>query len=317
LWKTYRRSNPNVIVVELFPFGRRKFRGELLPILEDARSLPAQRRPIVSCSVRDILVGRKDAQAHHDRNAADLLQRYFDAVLVHSDPAFAQLEESFSADVQIPVPLYYTGFVHDNPTPTRRVGGPAGSLIVSAGGGIVGEPLLRAVVEAHSLPAAAGAPPLTVIAGPFLPEPAWQRLQALVSNRRRVKLLRSVTNLSADLAAASGSISQCGYNTAMDLVASGVPALVVPYYTRTEDEQLRRSRRLESLGALRVVVPEEATPERLATEMAALPSFRPAAAALDLKGAERSARMLANLWYSGAPAHKALPSTAQPAWMGA
>ena len=46
---------PDVVLVELFPFGRRSFKGELLPLLE-ARARGRRRR--VACSLRDILVGR-------------------------------------------------------------------------------------------------------------------------------------------------------------------------------------------------------------------------------------------------------------------
>ncbi len=50
--------------------------------------------------------------------------------------------------------------------------------------------------------------------------------------------------------AARASISQCGYNTALDLVVSEVPALVVPYGTVTENEQRHRAQRLAALGAV-------------------------------------------------------------------
>jgi predicted glycosyltransferase len=153
LLHTFRATAPDIVLVELFPFGRRKFRGELEPMLDAARGASTDRRVIVCCSVRDILVGR-DAQREHDERAAALLERYFDAVLVHSDPAFARLEESLSAGVRLPVPLYYTGFVHD-----RRAVRPAregrGRIVVSAGGGMVGEGLFRTVLEAHARPEAA------------------------------------------------------------------------------------------------------------------------------------------------------------------
>jgi hypothetical protein len=48
--------------------------------------------------------------------------------------------------------------------------------------------------------------------------------------------------------------------------------------------------------------------------MAQLTSFQPMHAPLDMKGAERSARMLSNLWHSGAAPsiHSAAP---EYAWM--
>ena len=69
-----------------------------------------------------------------------------------------------------------------------------------------------------------------------------------------VELRRSVPDLADELGRARASISQCGYNTALDLLRTRVPALVVPYATPEEDEQTRRARRLERLGALKVGV---------------------------------------------------------------
>src|SRR5687768_1670293 len=45
----WRRSEADALIVELFPFGRRQMRFELIPLLEEAR------HRLVVCSVRDIL----------------------------------------------------------------------------------------------------------------------------------------------------------------------------------------------------------------------------------------------------------------------
>src|SRR5512133_2324366 len=49
----WRESRADALVIELFPFGRRQMRFELLPLLEDARRVA--KRPLVVCSVRDII----------------------------------------------------------------------------------------------------------------------------------------------------------------------------------------------------------------------------------------------------------------------
>src|SRR2546425_12218800 len=91
--ESYHTLRPQVVFVELFPFGRRKFSAELLPMLDEARnSLPS--RPLVCCSLRDILVGKKSQQQKHDDRAVEIANHFFDAVMVHSDPAFVRLEES-------------------------------------------------------------------------------------------------------------------------------------------------------------------------------------------------------------------------------
>ena len=96
-----------------------------------------------------------------------------------------------------------------------------------------------------------------------------------------MELLRSVPDLAAELSQARASISQCGYNTALDLVRTGVPALVVPYATPEEDEQTRRARRLEQLGVLKVAT-------HINGDIDALLEFTPRPASLDLDGAART-----------------------------
>ena len=142
----FRDTTPDVVLIELFPFGRKKFASELMPLLEAARS--AGPPPFVACSLRDILVGsRRDQQGHDDR-ASRVTNEYFDAVLVHADARFATLEETFHPSVPLRVPVHYTGFVR---APRSRTREPSRErrVLVSAGGGLVGAPLFRAAVEAH------------------------------------------------------------------------------------------------------------------------------------------------------------------------
>src|SRR5678815_725904 len=68
-------------------------------------------------------------------------------------------------------------------------------------------------------------------------------------------------------AQARASISQCGYNTAMEIVQAQAPALVVPFADGGEDEQFKRARRLEALSAMRVLEQKQLTPKRMAEEM--------------------------------------------------
>jgi predicted glycosyltransferase len=102
---------------------------------------------------------------------------------------------------------------------------------------------------------------------------------------------RMVPDLGHEMRTASGSVSQCGYNTAMDLLDSRVPALVVPSGAN-EDEQVKRARRLEALGAVRVLPATDLTAPRLAAEIAALASFTPTASRLNMSGAERTTQLI-------------------------
>jgi len=286
---------PDVLVVELFPFGRKKFAPELVPLLDEARAAGAN-RPLVACSVRDILVTRPVDQDVHDDRACQLANRYFDAVLVHSDRRFARLEESFHPSSPLRVPVYHTGFVvrADDGVPSDATTTPR-PLVVSAGGGLVGERLLSTAVEAHRLLRDTGAPPVDVITGPFVAPRAWRELTDAARELPGLRVRRWVPRLLAELRHAAGSVSECGYSTALDLVRAAVPAVVVPHSEVSEDEQMRRALRLEALGAVRVLDPTELSPSSLAAAIRALSDFEPRPVALDLDGANATTRLLAGL----------------------
>jgi predicted glycosyltransferase len=289
--RAFRSLRPEAVVIELFPFGRAKFAPELLPLLDEARALP--RPPLVACSLRDILVGRRMDQAAHDDRACQIANRYLDAVLVHSDPAFARLEDSFAMRSRLRVPVHYTGFVQppSGPRPLRR----ERRVVVSAGGGRVGEALLTAAARAHGSLGREANLRMTIIGGPFLPEPAWRCVREAAPTGDGLELRRTVPDLGAELRSAAASVSQCGYNTAIEILAARVPALVVPFATPEEDEQTVRAGRLAALGAVRLLDPALLEPGRLAAEVRRLLEFRPQPLGLDLDGSAGTTRILSEL----------------------
>ena len=287
---TFDNLRPVVVLVELFPFGRKKFADEILPLLQAARA--KETRALVVCSLRDILVSRERNQEYNDRAAA-WANEFFDVVLIHSDPSFARFEESFHSNVPLQVPIKYTGFV----VPASGPGAPAESkrkrIVVSAGGGIAGEPLLRTAIEAlEYLPDDVE---MKVIAGPFLNDESWRGLRSLAQGRNRLRLVRQVSDLCGELCGAAVSISQAGYNTCLDVLRAKVPAILVPFAKEDEDEQRKRALRLQDLGAVRVLEQKDLTPARLAAEIRESMNSKFATPALDLNGAENAAALIESI----------------------
>jgi predicted glycosyltransferase len=289
-----RAVRPAAVIVELYPFGRRKFAFELLPLLEASGALSP--RPVVLSSVRDILVASRRDQARHDEQASVVANRWFDGVLVHADPRFARLEESFSPRTPLTVPVHYTGFV-DRP----RAGGAAGQtdamargqVCVSAGGGLVGGRLFRAAVEAAPLLLGDLGLPTTIVTGPLLPAAERTELERAAADRDGCTVVGFVSDLAAEMAASAVSVSQCGYNTSMDILAAGMPAVVVPYSAGREDEQLRRARRLEAIGAVTVLEEAALSVRTLVEAIRQARRAGPAAGiGLRLDGARRTAELV-------------------------
>ena len=290
--ETFDRVRPQVLFIELYPFGRKAFEFELLPLLEAVAARGAA-RPKVLCSLRDILVNGRVAQVQHDEWVSRRANAFFDGILVHSDPTFARLEESFRPETPLQVPVYYTGFVAP-PAPTSPLHRHQ-RLLVSSGGGIVGEPLVRAAVNVHAALQADTGLTTTVVAGPFLPQPVWAWLQAEAERSPALTAIRHVPDLAHEIRCSALSLSQGGYNTTMDLLRAGTPAVVVPYSEGNENEQGRRARRLAELGVLRVVPPAELRPDRLLAELLGALASRPQVVPLNLEGAGATARILGEL----------------------
>ena len=85
---------PDIVILEAYPFGRRQMRFELLPLIETIADA-MEPKPMLVTSVRDILQER--VKPGRNEETVDILNRHFDLVLVHGDPAFAPLADTFPA----------------------------------------------------------------------------------------------------------------------------------------------------------------------------------------------------------------------------
>ena len=114
-------KKPDFFIVELYPFGRSIFAFELEPLLEEIRR-GAFGSVKAICSLRDILVEKKDP-TYHEKRVLKKLNRYFDALLVHSDAGLQKLDETFSRAADISIPLVHTGFITQpaDPAAGRRL----------------------------------------------------------------------------------------------------------------------------------------------------------------------------------------------------
>jgi predicted glycosyltransferase len=292
LLATYDRVQPDAVVIELYPFGRRKFDFELLPLLEKNRA--AARPAKVVCSLRDILVSKKK-QAKFDDEACALMNQYFDMLLIHSDPKFQRLDETFPRVNELRCEVRYTGFVARQKQSDAHA--PKASseiqILVSIGGGRVGHELIDCAIEASALTALSHR--MHILTGPHCPDEIFAQLQQRIAERPLLTIERFTPDFPAYLQRADLSISMAGYNTCMDIVAAGARAIVYPFTGHNNQEQMMRARKLEQLGCVLVLPPDQLRAERLAEMIEQALAKSPAPAALDLQGAEKTAKVLAEL----------------------
>ncbi|MFC5358392.1 glycosyltransferase family protein [Azospirillum himalayense] len=288
--ETHERVRPDALLVESFPFGRRAFRFELLPLLEAAKAGGA----VTAASVRDILVTK--AKPERLEETVSTVERLFDHVLVHGDPDLIPFAATFPAAARIADRIRYTGYVA---VPQGSEGDGAegknadgtGEVIVSVGGGAVGLPLLRAALAVRASTPAGLDAPWRLLAGPDVPEADFRALAAAAPPGTVVE--RARPDFPTLLRRCRLSISQAGYNTVLDVLQAGCRAVVVPFAAGSETEQATRARLLEERGRLAVVDEATLTPDTLAAGVArALALPPPAAIPLRLDGAAATARLL-------------------------
>jgi predicted glycosyltransferase len=294
-WKERRRTallsltdevDPDILLLETYPFGRRQFRFELLPLLDHLNRRST--RPLVAASVRDILVA-KDNPAR-EAEMADIARRHLDLVLVHGDPALVPFEATFPPADTIRDLIRYTGYVAPARKSPTLDGDGHGEVVVSVGGGAVGLPLLRAAMESRPLTALAHTR-WRLLAGPDIPEPEFQTLRT--SAPTGVVVERARPDFPELLARCTLSISQAGYNTLIDILQARCRAVVVPFAAGNETEQTDRARLFEARGLLHIADESGLTAATLAHAIArALEAPPPPAFTPALDGAANTARLL-------------------------
>lgn len=279
----FEAEQPDILLTEQFPFGRTQLRFELLPLLDAAQDRPSA--PWIVSSIRDVL-RRTASPARVD----EMVQTFeaFDAVLVHADPALVRLDDSFPAWPDIQARALYTGYVSDLESADIAdlpVG--KGEVIVSAGGGAVGAPLLHAAIAARPLTSLTSLADRRwrLLVGPNVPAAEREKLAASAGPDIVVEPVRA--DFPSLLRNAALSISQAGYNTVVETLCHGDRAVLVPFGTARETEQADRARVLVERGMVASVAPDDLTPASLAAAISrawagpSIRSFPP----VDAKGA--------------------------------
>ena len=279
------KQKPDLVVVEAYPFGRRQLRFELIPFLEEIHQ--TRPRPLVVSSIRDILQER--SKPGRDEESIQIIERWFDYVLVHGDPEFIRLCESFPLAERIADRIKYTGLV----APGRfEVSKDRYDILVSAGGGAVGADLLRTAVEAATR--LLENKKWCLITGPNLPSSEFDTVEALAPSN--VDVFRFRKDFNSLLNACEVSVSQAGYNTVCDALVAGSRQVLIPFKADGESEQTLRAEKLRQLGLAEVVNERDLTCGNLVEAIdRSLKKPAPEAPNLNLKGAAESANILRQL----------------------
>ena len=281
-----RELSPDIVVTEHFPFGRRQLAGEFLALIAVAKA--ANPRALVLSSIRDVLVApqRPDRLAE----AAERIATLFDAVLVHGDPQVLPLEASWPVTPEIAGKLVYTGYLAELPALPGTPAESSGMILVSGGGSAAALPLFdAALAAARLLPQRS----FHLLIGRGVAKADFVDLRQSAPDNARVEWARP--DFPALLAGCALSISQAGYNTVLDLLQAGRPALLVPFDAGNETEQALRAAALARAGLARIATVAEGPQALAAAIEGALAQGAPPTAKVDLDGAEGTVAAITHL----------------------
>lgn len=254
---------PDILITEHFPFGL-LFETEVMNLIKHIKSNNPNSK-IVS-SVRDVIESENGGEK--DAFICALLNKWYDAILVHSDERIVPFKASFPMADQIKVPLYHTGYVVQRISPSRLENS-LPILLVSIGGGRMGNELLYAMIEAHKLITCHWQHKLVLFIGAFQRDD--QMLQSVVNKNDMTNIMLMPFDKNAylqNLAKASAVVCMGGYNSVLEAVSTGVPVLI---YNRkflgNNKEQELRSTLFQKFGLVASFGEEDLAQEKLATKI--------------------------------------------------
>jgi predicted glycosyltransferase len=294
---------PDILMVELFPFGRRRFSTELIPFLETAKTVGTK----VVCSLRDIVVTKQD-QMRHEEKICRLMNQYFDMLLIHGDPKFMPLETSFSRIADLNCEVHYTGYVVQQDRQQKNtvhqsqsnilqsnISNSAPLILTSVGGGRFGHELLNCVAQVSTVLEHRIPHHIQMFTGPFCPDQVFEQLQTMAAERSNLSVERFTPNLLQYMQQADLSISMAGYNTTMNVLTTGVRSMLLPFMGNDDQEQRMRSERLAELGIVSIINREDLEPKRFAEKVLDNLKRTPTAIEFDLNGVEKTAQFIKSI----------------------
>lgn len=277
---------PDLVIIETYPFGRRQMRFELLPLLRYLKYGMAY-RPLVSSSIRDVI----QPKTNHRRTeeVVSIVDEYFDIIFVHGDESFIPFERTFPEAIHFREKLVYSGYVVKSSNIESGYKRKKNTILVSAGGGAVGQQIYQTVVKA-SLHDHGRHYNWHMLVGNNYPAPEYDQLAE--KQHEGLKVERNRSDFLRLLSCCTVSVSQAGYNTIMDLLVTRTPALVIPFEGVSEKEQLIRSKMLAQHNIVNVLREKNITNENMLAALAKVPRIPDYTLDIDLHGDQRMYQLI-------------------------
>lgn len=299
--------DPDVFIVDKEPWG---LRGEVKDTLE---MLKARGTPLI-LGLRDVMDEPELLVPEWERKKVlPALQDLYDEIWVYGVKEVCDPFEGVDIPASVRLKTRYTGYLRRHaskvttPTPVSPFGDEP-YLLVTAGGGGDGEPMMDWVLRAYEEDAQLPYPMLMVL-GPFMPHEQQSELMERAERLDRVHIITFDSRIEALMSKCAAIVAMGGYNTFCEILSFDKRAIIVPR-TVPRLEQYIRAKRAEELGLLSVLVEDgDRDPKAMAEALRRLPAQKLPSEATGLPlldGLDRVAQLV-DRWVKARAARPVVP----------
>jgi predicted glycosyltransferase len=284
---------PNVFIVDKEPLG---LRGEL----EQTLVMLKARGCSLVLGLREVLDAPEVVRSEWVRNEAlRKIESLYDAIWVYGCKDFWDPLTGLDVPRSVRARMTFTGHLSRSVPRGQNVKAldlPAKFILVTAGGGGDGAPLMRQVLGAREYDRSMEFP-LVMIPGPFMRAEEREEIRERARHVPNVTVIDFESQIEAIMLRSTAIVSMGGYNTFCEILSFDKPALLVPR-KRPRREQRIRAERAAELGVVDMLHSEAAAhAARMADALHRLAQRPPPSACdrkLDLHGLDRIAEMVAS-----------------------
>lgn len=278
---------PDVIVIEYFPFAPERFGSTLTPLLNQVRQL--EKNPTMICSLRTFPTDPTQATPQETRV---LLKSHFHLVLHHTDSNVYAKEDLGANFLEAThnFPVVTTGLVC-RPRSRLPISADEEHLLLTVGGGRDGADYLSAWLLSLANSEWQN-DRIRVVCGPLMPNDHVARVMQW-HGKGNISVEQSVSSAAMEglMSRAAAIICMGGYNTLTETLAAGKPALAFAragYIEQEKHVRLLADKGLVLEGSL------EDPPNTVLEKLNALKTFCPQFQ-VDVFGAKKSAQVIMNV----------------------
>ncbi len=260
----YESFDPDVILIDHQPTG---LLGEVLDMIKRA----SQDGKLSLFGARDIIDSPEIVEkSWSSRECQQVLESCYDHICVYGDELVFDTVQEYPLLTRLQHKLSMLGYIvsPQKNRPGKPLANVPKHVLVTVGGGDDGEQRIQAYIKALQLAPADWTS--QIITGPLMNRDKVRYYKRSIKHGEladSVSIHRFHGDIPGLMRQADAVVSMAGYNSCVEIIQSGTPAVLLPR-ERMRHEQRMRAKRLEALGFVKSVPVDDVTGLRNALEQA-------------------------------------------------